>query len=380
MKIIKKPFYLILLSVSIIIGGKNHALANDNDTIAKANLQIEMRLAYGFNVCHHSEMYRFRAHYPLFELGIQHDTYGNKLWQQPINYPSVGLTLLYSGLGSIKEIGSVVALYPYLKFYFNKGCKNRVALKMGVGIGYLTNKFDPVTNYANTFVGSHFNAALNIALEYKRMITERFSLSLNAGLTHFSNGSMRTPNNGLNIINAGLSACYFIDQPQHFIRREPSDNKAFRSWDKENISYYLSFTYAFKDTDEYMGYGKTWSVYCLHANVLKRISRLSKLGIGFDISYDETDKAVLFKDNIAFHDFEILKPGINVAYELMMGSTSILLNAGCHLFAKEDSEGLLYQKIFLKQNLGKNTFITCGLTTHFGWADNFSFGIGYRIN
>ena len=377
---ILKPFYITLIALSIILGTASESIANDNDTVARANLQIEMRIAYGFNVCHHPEMYRFRAHYPLFELGVQHDTYGNKSWQQLLNYPSVGVTLLYSGLGGFKELGSVISIYPYLKFYFNKGTKNKIALKTGVGIGYLTNKFDPVTNYTNTFVGSHFNAALNIALEYKRMLSDRLSLALNAGLTHFSNGSMRTPNNGLNIMNAGLSACYFIDKPQQLIKREPRNDQTFKSWGKENISYYFSFTYAIKDTDEYLGYGKTWSVYCINANVLKRVSRLSKLGIGIDISYDETDKAVLFKDKIAYRDFELLKPSISVAYELMMGSTSILLNAGCHLYAKEDSEGVLFQKLFLKQNLGERIFITCGLTTHFGWADNFSFGIGYKIN
>ena len=91
---ILKPFYITLIALSIILGTASESIANDNDTVARANLQIEMRIAYGFNVCHHPEMYRFRAHYPLFELGVQHDTYGNKSWQQLLNYPSVGVTLL----------------------------------------------------------------------------------------------------------------------------------------------------------------------------------------------------------------------------------------------------------------------------------------------
>ena len=60
---------------------------------------------------------------------------------------------------------------------------------------------------------------------------------------------------------------------------------------------------------------------------------MSKLGIGFDIVYDMTDKEILKVKEIEFSDVEILKPGINLAYELMLNSTSFMFHFGTHLAA-----------------------------------------------
>ena len=101
---------------------------------------------------------------------------------------------------------------------------------------------------------------------------------------------------------------------------------------------------------------------------------------GLDFVYDMTDKEILKFKEIEFNDFEILKTGINVSYEFCFDDTSFFIVAGTHLSGKEMSEGYLYQKICAKQNLSKHFFITCSLTTHFGWADFFTMGAGFRIN
>lgn len=372
-------FYLYLLFSLIFINTEN-LTAKTTDTISGRNIQVEVRTSYGFIVCHHPEMIYFRAHFPLYEVSVQQATFGKHYWEACINYPAVGVSFLYTGLGGFQELGEAYALYPYLSFNFLKSRRNQLNLKMGVGVGYITKTYDPKENPKNTFIGDHYNAIISLAFEYNRFITNRFSLAVFTGFTHFSNGARRSPNNGINIAHIGLSAKYFINEPKQHIPRMEKNNAQYKPWTKKNLSLYVAFTYAPKDIEEYIGYNKTWSVYNLEIDCLKRVTEMSKIGLGFDFVFDETDKAILDLDHKTYSDIEILRPGVNVAYELSLNTTSFMVYAGVHLAGKEMGGGRLYQKLSAKQNICKHMFAICTLTTHFGWADFFSFGIGYKIN
>ena len=371
-------FFLLL--ILLIFNNIENISAKSNDTIIDKNLQIELRTSYGFMICHHKEMKIFKSHFPLFEISVQHATFGRKSWQSKSNYPAVGVSFIYTGLGGLPQIGRAFAMTPYISFNLLKSRKNQLNTRLGVGLGYLTEKFDAKENPKNTFIGSNLNAAINISLEYNRFITNRLSLSAFVGFTHFSNGAKRAPNNGINIAHAGLSAKYFINEPKQRIPKQSLDNQQYKSWSMKNISVYAAFLYSMKDIDEYMGYGKTWSVYNLQVNVLKRFTEMSKAGIGFDLVYDMTDRDVLKIKGIEFDDIEILKPGINAVYEVALGSTSFIFNIGWHISGKEMGEGRFYQKLGVMQNIGRHIFATAALTTHFGWADYVGFGIGYRLH
>ena len=368
---------IILIFFLLII---NTLSAQKNDTVFVKNLQIEFRASYGFTICHHPEMKVFQAHYPIYEINIKQVTFGRKSWQSKSNYPSVGLSFLYTGIGEIPELGHAFALVPHMTFNCLKSQKNQLNFNLGIGLGYVTQIYDRKTNPKNTFIGSHFNAAINISTEYSRMITDRFGMSAFIGFTHFSNGSSRTPNNGINMAHAGLAAKYFINEPKQRIPKQLTDNQQFKNWEKKNISLLFAFTYSKKDIDEYLGYGMSWSAYNLEINAMKRLTEMSKLGIGFDLVYDCTDKEVLRHKGIEFDDIEILKPGINAAYELSFGNTSFIFNFGCHIAGKDLCEGRVYQKLNMTQNIYKGIFATIALTTHYGWADYIGFGLGYRIN
>ncbi len=374
--IILALFFAILL----IFNCESKAQADNADTIRNMNLQIELRTSWSFMICHHQEMQLFRAHFPIFELSLQQTTYGSRTWNQLLNYPAIGVTVIYSGVGGMPEIGSIFGAYPYMSFNFLKSRKNMLNARLGVGVGYATKIWDARDNPKNTFLGSHFNALFSINIEYSRVLSQRWQLSFYTGMTHMSNASSRCPNNGINLWQFGLSGRYFLKQPRERLPLETIDNKQYRSWKSSNISWYVSFLYSLKDIDEYMGYGRHWSVYNLQFNVMKRVSQMSKVGIGLDLVYDETDKEVLRFNGIRYKPIEILKPGVNVAYELVLKSTSFLFNFGCHVGGKEMCEGRIYQKLNLKQNIGDYFFLTFGLTTHWGWADYLGFGIGFKIN
>jgi hypothetical protein len=139
------------------------------------------------------------------------------------NYPSIGLTFYYSGFGNDSisaELGKVFALYPFINFPITPGESSRLTFKLGVGVSYLTNKFDPKENYHNYAIGSHVNASINLSFEYRQRIVDRLHWVTSAGLTHFSNGATRSPNMGINILSAATGLSWYLAPPKKHIDKK----------------------------------------------------------------------------------------------------------------------------------------------------------------
>ena len=380
-------FFIILCFIFILSLIHYEASAVENNDGTKKsfsidslmrNTEVDLRIDYGFFVHHHYEMRRYPAHFSMFELSLQKQTYGKQLWQTFFNYPTIGVTAFYSNLDNIDIIGNAYALYPFINFPFNKSKINTFGLRFGVGISYLTERFDNIENYQNTSIGNHFNAAISITFEYKRQIAERYKMSVFAGLTHFSNGCSNQPNSGINIVSAGVSATYKLSEPQGYIPRQEINNDIYLKKIKPEFYVGMSFgvkRIEYKQTDNF-------GVYDLELYILDRITNLSKIGLGLDFVYDATDKIEVVQDYGADADFtfvEMLKPGIGLAYELMMGEASFLFNFGFHPYGLDMSYGRWYQKLGIKANIGKYLYGKIALSTHFGVADFIGFGLGVRL-
>lgn len=374
---------VILLSLFIVtseltVANSPHNLVENTffkDSLIQ-NTEIDVRVSYGFYAHHHFEMSSYSAHFPTFELSLQKQTYGKSSWQSYFNYPTIGVTALYSGLGNIDIIGKAYAIYPFINFPFNKSKTNTFGLRFGVGLGYITEKFDLTSNYHNISIGSNFNAAINIALEYKHYFSNRFKFSVFAGLTHFSNGCSNYPNSGINIINAGAGLTYLLTDTHSYIPKSKDNGNYLKTIDCE---YYIGISAGIKRIE--YNQKENIGVYHIDFYIMDRISNLSKIGLGFDLVYDATDNISII-DDYGYQQFtfiEMLKPGISLAYELMIGDASFLFNFGYHPYGLDMSFGRWYQKIAMKVDLGNYIYGKITLNTHFGVADFIGFGIGVRL-
>lgn len=347
---------------------------------SKYNFQLEARGHYGIFMQHHFEMERFDSHFPAFEINLQRATFGNKRWEALYRYPIIGITTYYSPLGGTKEIGEVFAVYPFINFPLNHDLDNSLNFKLGFGLAWLTNKFDPIENYKHFAIGSHLNATVTMYFEYRRQLSTRFTWIVAGGLTHFSNGSMKTPNYGLNLLTFSSGFAWFLKPPNPYLNKKlQPELYLFEFDDKKWISTELSFSTGVKDMTQEVG--QRFFVYNLALNTMKQVSMRSRIGLGFDLTFDGSDKAVLEKKLIPYdNDWQLLKPGANFAYEMLLDKTSFLFNLGFHLAGKELSEGQMYQKLAVKQHFTNNLFGTVTLTAHYGKADFIGFGLGYRLN
>lgn len=372
--------FLLLLSLSFF-GLKG--ISQPRPPLPNDNYQIELRSHYGFYLHHHLELERFNAHFPSFEISLQRSTFGRHRWEALYAYPVVGFSVFYSDMGGFTEIGSVVAVYPFINFPLNQDVRNRINFRLGVGLGYLTNKYDPVTNYRNFAIGSNLNAAASLFFDYQRVLGKRFTFTAATGLTHFSNGSTKTPNFGLNMISAVAGLNYFINQPNPYLelRYQP----ILRPFEYDNKQWFsVEVIQSFGTRDMSQQLGKRYFVTNTAVNITKPLSFKGKAGIGLELTYDGSDKGVLDQrsriEGVQFYEknYELLKPGLSILYEMLLSRTSFVFQFGFHLAGAEKTDGLPYEKLGIKYHFSDQFFGTIALTAHGGRADFIGYGVGYR--
>ncbi len=345
----------------------------------KHNLKAEVKLQYGLLLSHHLELDIFRSHFPAFEVSFQKATYGKRRWESEYAYPMVGLNLWYSNLGGFPEIGSAFALYPSVNFPLVQDDYNSLNFKLGLGLGYLTNKFDRTNNYKNFAIGSHFNIAASLFFEYRRKISRMATLTAGFGLTHFSNGSMKTPNYGLNIFTASIGFASYLKAPNRTLDRKILPELYTYEFDgRKYLSFEFATAFAYKDMNQQ--YGESFYVFAAFANLMARVSYKSKFGIGIDFTNDGSDKLILERRYVNVKsNSQLTKVGLNMAYELVMDRMSFLFNAGMYIKGLDRSEGDLFQRFTLKYLITKQLFANMVLSTHLGKAEYVGFGLGYQV-
>lgn len=343
------------------------------------NLTTEIKVQYGLLMSHHLELDIFRSHFPAFEISLQKATYGKQRWEAEYDYPLIGVSCWYSGLGGFPEIGSAIAVYPTINFPLFGDNKQSLSFKLGVGLGYLTNRFDRIENYRNFAIGSHLNIAASLFFEYRRQLSKMLTFTTGLGLTHFSNGTMKTPNYGLNIFTASVGISTYLSNPNRTLDRKILPKLYPFEFDgRKYLSIEIAAVMAYKDMSRQ--YGKSFLVFAAFTNIMARVSYKSKFGIGFDLTHDGSDKLIYERNHATVpDDFRIIKIGVSIAYELIMDRLSFLFNAGTYLSGIERSESDLFQRLTLKYFITKKLFVNMALSTHQGRAEYVGFGLGYQV-
>ncbi len=371
---------LILLFVTLLFC---NVTAQSGQKLHSSNLILENKFHYGFLIPHHIEMQLFNAHFMAYEISISKATFGWTRWEYMYNYPIIGISMWYSNLGNSEYFGSALAVYPFINFPLIKTLSSSFTFRVGFGLGYIEKPFDRIENYKNIAIGSHINAAANFMLEYSQKIGRRFIFSGGIGFVHFSNGSTKTPNYGINIpsVNAGLA--FRLSKENKYLRKKLlPELYPFEFDGKKFIDLNISLGFGIKNMKH--EYGLTFYAYSLTANIYKQVSYKSKIGVGFEYSYDGTDYFTFNKNNEDEEDeiskIQIARPGFHFAYELILSRVSLLLNLGFNFGGKQKTEGNLYEKVGVKYHITKKLFAHVTLKANGGRADYINYGLGYRFN
>ena len=344
-----------------------------------SNLLLEGRANYGFLINHNLEMQVFNAHFLAFEINLGGETYGKGRWEAMYAYPIIGVSYWYSNMGNSNFIGTANALFPYINFPLMRRDKYTLNFRLGGGLGYLTQHFDRLNNYKYLAIGSHANAALNLMFEVRWRPMPRANVSAGISLMHFSNGSLKTPNFGINIPSVNLALAFRLSKQNEYINRKMLPNLTKFEFDGQKyIEIDMGGAFGMKDISEY---GRRFYVYALSGNFFKTISYKSKVGVGFDFIYDKSDLYTAELKNIELrHKSQIIKPGANLGYQLNLSRTSFVFNLGFYLGGKVTRTASSYYKVGIRVMLSRCVFASLTLKTHFARADYVGLGLGYKLN
>ena len=330
---------------------------------------ITGRISYGFLIAHREALMPLQeAHLRSAELSISRLSTGTSSWEEDFRLPETGFQLEVIDPGT-EKLRTTVAVYPYVDFPLLGISNRKVWFRYGIGLGYITKTFDPKENFKNAAIGSHINGVLHLDLHYRGAIGEHSALEIGIGITHFSNGSTKVPNLGINLPKIDLGYRRYIGDPVSVgVRKtEPSIRPA--SW-----QVYLAG--AVKET--YPVLGKKYPAGT--ANVLYTFSTVtrSRFGVGADFFFDASLAARYARINGSTRPNADFRPGLYGAWQMRIGAVGIGFNMGIYPYSVYKEDGFFYHRIGLRYHL-KHLFVCTNLKTHYARADFIEWGIGWEF-
>ena len=358
-------FLLVLLSLPL--------QAQDNSD--GRNL-FELSYGYGTMLRHNKNVaHLVTAHPGIISLSYNHRTYGKKRWQREYNYPDWGFMFQYTDFQN-EVLGKNYALMGHYNFYF---LNRKLRLRTAEGIGFNTNPFDLTSNPKNISYGSGFIFSTTIGVSYvEQNLIKDFGLELGVSLVHSSNGSIRAPNSGTNIVTftAGLSYNPSDEEPEEYVivedepLREPIRlNFVVRGG--VNSSDYINL--------------QQHPFWVIGAYADKRLNYKSTIQFGSEIFFTEFLKEEIEYLSVAFPqrnidpDTDYKRVGLFAGHEFRIGDMGIETQLGYYVYYPYEYESRTYSRVGVKYYIAKNWFGAASIKSHSFNAEAIEFALGIRI-
>ena len=336
---------------------------------------LDYNISQGFLLSHHPIMRPMVTdHFSMNELCISRKPDFSKGWQRNFNGPRVGISLFYSNLQS-PILGNAFALFPSIDFPLIRN-SNRLSLQSGIGLGYLTEKYDMENNFQNIAIGSHLNATISLKLKFRLRVTDNILLYTGPGLIHFSNGSTRFPNLGINLAHWHLG---FDLSKNNTIKRSPEISLEQDEGFSREKKLRTSLTGGVRQIVP-IGSDLHYSIN-LNSIVFTKASRKLFYLYGIDLFYNTSIRARKLRDSAnRIKNIENLKGGLSGGIALEMGELLFSTQMGFYFLDKHNLDGNIYHRLGFLYDINEKFGANLCLITHFAKADHIEFGIAYNLD
>lgn len=346
--------------------------------VDEAQFSIDVNYYHGSILPHSEKIKHLITEHPegVF-IAAQRKTFGEKDWQERLNYPDIGLTLHYQNNHN-PTLGDLYGLFAHYNFYF---LKRNLQLRVGQGFAYNTNPYHKDKNYRNHAFGTHWMPSTFFMLNYqKEMLWEGFGLRAGTFLIHHSNGTIKTPNTSINTVGANFGLHYTFDH----------QNKInYKTKDKLDSTFYQPIKYSVTlrsgiHESNIIGSGQ-YPFYFIAFHADKQITQSSAFQLGLDLFLSMKTKKEIEMMAVSFPELGIgsntdyKKVGVFVGYELFLNRLSFETQFGYYIHDEYKADQAVYQHIGLKYYFHPKIFAGMGLKTHFSKAEAFDLSVGVRL-
>lgn len=317
------------------------------------------------------------------DISIFRQTNGEEDWQKKLHYPRVGAGFFFIFHPNKDTLGNAFAPYIYWTYPLIRNKILDFNMKIGFGAAYSTRIWDPITNKDFHANGSHLNFFIYYRLGLEWKITTRTQLLTAVTYTHYSNGSIKLPNLGMNTPSATIGIIQKIGSTQEKINLKDHSTSKMRY---KNAVYFqtnigmIDITRFVKDKSWYTQ--SVTSGYSRYINPANKISAGSTLEFNFgwphSLIYGKSDKEKIIKKAST-------EWSINLTDEILIGHIGMYMQMGVYLYHSYPMPKPYYFRIgiqyhLFKNGMGKNKrgdlYIPVGIISHNSKAHHPETGLG----
>jgi len=349
-----------------------HVLILSSGAYSQSNeiKKIALLPHYGFVLKNKLETAHLSNQHPWgAELEYLIQTTGRKSWQTEYNNPSYGLSLQYWQFDPDKRLGNQLGIVMFFKGKLLQRSDFAITYRIAGGGGLVGKRFDLHTNTQNNLLSSRLNFVLNGRVAYEQKFSSGFSTQIGIDLLHFSNGSVRMPNGGINIPNIFAGLQYTLSQPSAPVQAEKAPKE--KRW-------LLLLAAAAGSKNEYPVNSRNHPVGTLSAYGGRQLNNKSTLIAGADLFYDGT-KRYWVDDETTVNVFQLLQGGLVAGHELSIHNLAIITHLGYSFYQPVSINPRIYQRYGIRYYLLPGLAVNAAMRAHLGKADFVEWGLTYRI-
>lgn len=301
------------------------------------------------------------------------DVPSSSVYSKIYRKPKLGLGISLVNFHN-EELGKPITFFGYTEIPVTRPeSRWHVSYGVGAGLGIGFNHFDKDGNPGNMAIGSSLNAYLEANFHAGYWINNDFLLSVGTGYRHYSNGSTKQPNAGINIVPVQLSVKYQTRKIVFHDATTPLPRYV------RNFSYSIYNSVGMKQltTDGPMIFKNLTGF-----NAGYQFSYKYRAVLGFDLTYSSGGSERVPGDASAFSKHFSYGPYLGWEW-FFTERIYVPVYAGVYLHRnyENDETNPFYQRIGLRYLFLRNKQLSAGvgLKTHFGQADFVEFGLGWTL-
>jgi hypothetical protein len=328
---VKPSYYKLLLNLLFIIFSYNSLVAQEHRNSLEFTPQISLA---SFS----AEQTKIVGPIVSGELAYHFNKVNNPTqWIKYLNVNSVDIAFTYQNTNNAKAflnniahpIGNSYGVTSGLTFSLYNSKKSNLYLSAATGLAYF-DKAGLVNE--NVVLGSKLNYSTKFQFRAERSISSSAWLSLVIAFYHLSNGGIRIPNKGLNVMSTGLGfKQYLITKPSNQISETVS-----AKLEKYNKLHSFDIGATIGATGMYAK-NKFLHKVDLYAGYNYRLSNMLGLSIGADAIYNFTAYDV----NRHYETYQGFasstnnwRGGLGVGPDIWLGNFAVMAKIGYYLYIK----------------------------------------------
>lgn len=286
-------------------------------------------------------------------------------------YPRQGLLLAYYDY-DVALLGKSATAAYFLEPTYRISDRVSFSFKGSMGVSYLTNPFDSISNPGNQSYSTHLSIYLLVGIGTWVRLSEKWWVNPNINYQHISNGGSSQPNKGINWPTAGIAVTYQpVSRPWYTGTRTTANY-----WRDYPTRYNVSLLGTVRRGYDEAGERERYGVMGLALQAGRQVGALNMLTLGAEVYRDEELKEKLRRDGL---NASAVKAGILVGHEFLLGRFQFGQGLGVYVFDQTPYYDRIYHRWGLQYRIKHHISVGVNLLAHRHIAEFVDFRIGYTF-